>query len=351
MGIVEEAMSAETLSSAPGAAAGRGRLLPSLVGLFAFVGLYFVAVPLVFGDKGYVLNVLTTTAMVAFISLGVWLTFAIGRINMAQAGFCLIGGYVSAITVTRLGASFWLSLWLAGCASASVGAAIGWPVLRLKGVYFAMLTLCITEACRLAALSFPGLTQGAMGIVDLPLPGGLSLFGLTLIPPFEKGARLPFYFLSGAILTLGVVFLWLVDTSQVGAVFRSLRQNEELAASLGVNVARYRLVAFVIACFYGGVGGAFFSSMQENVYPTTFQVIDSVYFMVYCFVGGLEFIIGPLVGAFLLSTAFELLEELQRYQTIVFSSLMILCILFMPNGVLSVVRRRPPGRAAPDADA
>ena len=138
--------------------------------------------------------------MVAFISLGVWLTFAIGRINMAQAGFCLIGGYVSAILVSRVGWSFWLSLPLAGCVSAVVGAVIGWPVLRLKGVYFAMLTLCITEACRLAALSFPALTQGAQGIVDLPLPGGLSLFGLTLIPPFEKGARLPFYFLSGAVL-------------------------------------------------------------------------------------------------------------------------------------------------------
>ena len=74
--------------------------------------------------------------------------------------------------------------------------------------------------------------------------------------------------------------------------------------------------------------------MQRNVYPTTFQVINSVYFMVYCFVGGLEFVIGPCVGAFLLSTAWGLLEELQRYQTVAFSGLMILCILYMPNGVL-----------------
>jgi branched-chain amino acid transport system permease protein len=340
----ETAMLSETLTTSVHAAAAGRRQLSSLAGLLIFIVLYFVAVPLIFADKGYVLNVLTTTAMVAFISLGVWLTFAIGRINMAQAGFCLIGGYVSAILVSRLGWSFWLSLPLAGCVSAVIGAVIGWPVLRLRGVYFAMLTLCITEACRLAALSFPALTQGAQGIVDLPLPGDLSLFGLTLIPPFEKGARLPFYFLSGAVLTLGLVFLWLIDTSRVGAVFRSLRQNDELAASLGVNVAKYRLVAFVIACFYGGVGGAFFSAMQRNVYPTTFQVIDSVYFMVYCFVGGLEFVIGPCVGAFLLSTAFELLEELQRYQTVAFSGLMILCILYMPNGVLSVFSRRRPSR-------
>jgi branched-chain amino acid transport system permease protein len=310
------------------------------LGLISFIALYFVGVPILFANQGYVLNVITTTAAVAFISLGVWLTFAIGRINLAQAGFCLIGGYASAIFVSRCGWSFWVSLPLSGLVSALIGALVGWPVLRLKGVYFAMITLCITEACRLAALSFPSLTRGAQGIVDLPLPSDLTMVGLTLVPAFERGARLPFYFLGGAILTLGIVFLWLLDTSRVGAVFRSLRQNEDLAASLGINVAKYRLVAFVIACFYGGVGGSFFSALQQNVYPTTFQVIDSVYFMVYCFIGGLDYVVGPVVGALLLIASFEVLHELQRYQTVVFSGLMILCILFMPNGILSVVVRK-----------
>lgn len=326
------------------APAGSVRTRYFLVGLALFVAAYFVAIPVCFGDKGYVLNVVTTMAMISFISLGVWLTFAIGRINLAQAGFCLIGGYVAAILVSRFGWSFWLCLPVSGLVAAAVGAVIGWPVLRLKGVYFAMITLCITEACRLAALSFPSVTQGAQGIVDLPLPGDLSIFGLTLIPAFEKGARLPFLFLSGAILTLGIIFMWLLDTSRVGAVFRSLRQNEDLASSLGINVAKYRVVAFVIACFFGGVGGAFFSALQQNVYPTTFQVVDSVYFMIYCFVGGLDYIIGPIVGTALLMTSFEILHEFQRYQTIVFSGLMILCILFMPNGVLSVIKRKPANR-------
>jgi branched-chain amino acid transport system permease protein len=309
--------------------------------LLLFVAVYFGVIPYFFGDKGYVLNVVTTMAMVSFISLGVWLTFAIGRINLAQAGFCLIGGYTTAIFVSRFGTSFWLCLPVSGLIAAALGGLIGWPVLRLKGVYFAMITLCITEACRLAALSFASVTQGAQGIVDLPLPGGLSIFGLTVIPAFEKGARLPFLFLSGTILTLGIIFMWLLDTSRVGTVFRSLRQNEDLAASLGINVAKYRLVAFVIACFFAGVGGAFFSALQQNVYPSTFQVIDSVYFMVYCFLGGLEYVIGPVVGTFLLMATFELFHDLERYQTVAFSGLMILCILFMPNGVLSVMRRLP----------
>ncbi|MFO1352244.1 MAG: branched-chain amino acid ABC transporter permease [Gammaproteobacteria bacterium] len=309
--------------------------------LMSIIMAYFVVLPNQFSSHGYVLNVATTVAVVAFISLGVWLTFAIGRINLAQAGFALIGGYITAILVVRFNVSYWICLPLAGLLATAVGCLIGWPVLRLRGVYFAMITLCITEACRLAALSFPQLTRGAQGIVDVPLPGELVLAGMTIIPAFAKGDRLPFLYLAGSLLAAGFAFLWVLDTSRVGAVFRSLRQNEDLAASLGINVAKYRLVAFAISCFYAGVGGAFFCALQQNIYPTSFQVIDSVYFMVYCFIGGLEFVAGPVVGALLLMIGFELLHEFQRYQTVIFSGLMILCILFMPNGVLTIFRRAP----------
>ncbi|WP_432289045.1 branched-chain amino acid ABC transporter permease (plasmid) [Aminobacter sp. BA135] len=139
-------------------------LKPIGLGLLIAAG-YFLAIPLVFGANGYLLNVFTTMAAVSFISFGVWLTFAIGRINLAQAGFALIGAYVTAILVSRLGVSFWICLPLSGAVAALLGGLIGWPVLRLKGVYFAMITLCITEACRLTALSFPALTNGAQGIV------------------------------------------------------------------------------------------------------------------------------------------------------------------------------------------
>lgn len=302
------------------------------------IAFYFAVAPMLIADKGYATSVITTMAGVSFISMGVWLTFVIGRINLAQAGFALIGSYTTAILMSKLGVSFWLCLPLSGVVAAAFGFAIGWPVLRLKGVYFAMITLSLTEAARLSALSFPWLTNGPRGIVDLPLPGELSVLGLTLIPAFELGDRMAFYYLGGVIMVAGLVLLWLVDTSRVGAVFHSLRQNEDLASSLGINVARYRVVAFMIACFYGGVGGSFFTALQRNVYPQSFQVIDSVYFMIYCFVGGLEFVAGALVGTIALSTTFELLGEFQRYQTVLFSAIMILSILFMPNGILSVLK-------------
>ena len=299
--------------------------------------IYFVIMPVLFAGQGYYTSVMTTMAGISFISMGVWLTFVIGRINLAQAGFALIGSYTTGILMSKLEFSFWLCLPLSGIVAACFGFLIGWPVLRLKGVYFAMITLSLTEAARLSALSFPALTNGPRGIVDLPLPGELSIFGIILVSAFELGDRFAYFYLGGFLMVCGLILLWLIDTSRIGAVFHSLRQNEDLASSLGINVAKYRVVAFMIACFYGGVGGSFFTALQRNVYPQSFQVIDSVYFMIYCFVGGLEFVIGAVVGTFVLLGLFEVLGEFQQYQTVMFSGLMILGILFMPNGIVSVI--------------
>src|SRR6266567_3218667 len=124
---------------------------------------------------------LTSVALLSIASGGVWLTFYIGRINIGQGAYALMGGYVSAILVMSYGVSFWWTLPLSGlfCAVASI--LIGVPILRLRGVYFAMVTLVLTEVTRLLSLALP-ITSGAKGITSIPLPGPVSIFGATLIP-------------------------------------------------------------------------------------------------------------------------------------------------------------------------
>jgi branched-chain amino acid transport system permease protein len=312
-----------------------GGLLRAATWLLAIVT-YFTLVPLFFREQPYILNVIITASMLGFISLGVWLTFVIGRINIGQGGFAMIGGYTAAVLVSHLGMSYWVCFPLSGLVAGLVGLAIGWPILRLKGVYFAMITISLTEAIRLVFLNATFLTRGASGMVDLPLPGELSLLGLTIISAFQPGERLPFFYLSATFLVSGLLLLWLIDTSRLGHVFRSLRQNDGLAASVGINVAKYRVIAYTICCAYAGIGGAFFTAFQQNIYPSSYQVIDSVYLMIYSFVGGLQYLLGPVVGAFLLIISFEALRGLQTYQTVIYAGLMIACIFFLPNGVLSL---------------
>jgi branched-chain amino acid transport system permease protein len=282
---------------------------------------------------------MATASVLGFISLGVWVTFSIGRINIGQGAFALIGGYTTAILSTRYGVSFWLCLPLSGIAAAVVGFLIGWPILRLRGVYFAMITLSITEATRLAFQNGGEFTGGAFGILEIPRPEAISIGGFTIIPAFSGTNYLPYYYLAAALLILGLIAVWRLWHSRLGWVFRSLRQNEDLASSAGIYVAKYRVIAFVFCCFLGGIGGAFFVALQKNIFPGTFQVTDSFSFMLYCFLGGLDYVIGPLVGAFLLFISFEALHPIQKFQPLIYGLLMVAFILLLPNGIMSLASR------------
>lgn len=287
--------------------------------------LLLVILPASFAGQSYWLTVFTNAALLAFASLGVWLTFSIGRINIAQGAFTLIGGYATAILDTHYGFSFFASLPLAALISMLVGYAIGWPILRLKGVYFAMITLVLTEVATYAFLNGGSFTNAASGITDIPRPALLA-------------TSLDIYLASAVLLLIGVVVIWRFHVSPVGAVFRAMRQGEDLAASFGIDIARYRLIAFVVSCAMGGIAGAMFATVQQNVFPTSYSVNDSINFMLYCFLGGLEWVLGPVVGAFLLVVVFQLLSAIQQYQTLLYAILMIIVMLFLPNGILSLPR-------------
>lgn len=309
------------------------------LGVLAFLLAVFVLVPLVIHISGRwdLYYTLTSVALLSIASAGVWLTFYIGRINIGQGAYALMGSYVSAVLITQTGLSFWLSLPLAGLFCAGVSVLIGLPILRLRGVYFAMITLVLTEVARLTALALP-ITNGAKGITSIPLPGKLSLFGITLIPDFATLAnpKLAFYLMGATLMVLTYAALWRLVNSRIGHLCLSLRQNEELASSIGVNTAYLRVLAYSISSFFGGIAGACFVAISQSVYPSSFQVADSVNFMLNCFLGGLGFVFGPMLGTLVLYFGWDLLFTTGRFQLLIYSSLLIAMMLVLPNGLLSL---------------
>ena len=255
------------------------------------------------------------------------------------------GGYVSAILVVDHGVSFWLTIPLAGVFCAALSVLIGLPILRLRGVYFAMVTLVLTEVARLSALSL-SVTKGAKGIVSIPLPGGISLFGLTIIPDFSTLAnvKLAFYYLAVTMMVICFAGLYRLVNSRIGHLCRSLQQNEELASSIGVNIAYLRMIAYSISSFLGGIAGAIFVAISQSIYPSSFQVADSINFMLNCFLGGLGFVFGPMLGTLVLYFGWDLLFQTGRFQLLIYSSLLIAMMVLLPNGLLSI-RLFNPGKS------
>ncbi len=280
---------------------------------------------------------LTSVALLSIASAGVWITFYIGRINIGQGAYALMGGYVSAILVVQYGVSFWLTLPIAGISCALISVAIGLPILRLKGVYFAMITLVLTEVARLTALALP-ITNGAKGMVSIPLPGAIEIFGVTLVPDFAtlENPKPAFYFLSVILMIACYAGLYRLVHSRLGHLCRSLQQNEELASSIGVNITFLRVVAYSLSSFLGGIGGAIFVAISQSVYPSSFQVADSINFMLNCFLGGLGYVFGPMLGTLVLYFGWDLLFQTGKYQLLIFSSVLIFLMVVLPNGLLSL---------------
>jgi branched-chain amino acid transport system permease protein len=305
--------------------------------VFALVVLVVVPMAIAATHRTDLYYTLSSVALLSIASAGVWLTFFIGRINIGQGAYALIGGYVSAVLVTSYGVSFWLSLPIAGlfCALASV--LVGLPILRLRGVYFAMVTLVLTEVARLLALAL-NVTNGAKGITEIPPPGAIRLFGLTLLPAFDTFAErnLAFYMLSTVTMILCFAAIYRLVNSRLGQLFAALRQNEELASSMGLNVPALRVLAYAISSFLGGVSGAIFVAIAQSIYPSSFTVDDSVKFMLNCFLGGLSYVFGPMLGTLVLYFGWDLLFQTGEYQLLIYSGVMILLMLALPNGLLSL---------------
>jgi branched-chain amino acid transport system permease protein len=307
----------------------------------------FVLVPMIIAASGRwdFYYTLTSVALLSVGAAGVWLTFYIGRINIGQGAYALIGGYVSAVLITQAGVNFWLTLPLAGLFCAVVSVLIGLPILRLRGVYFAMITLVLTEVARLTALALP-VTNGAKGITSIPMPRALTVFGMTVIPDFATmgNPKLAFYLTAVTLMVLAYLVMWRLVNSRLGHLCRSLQQNEELSASIGVNTAWLRVLAYAISSFFGGIAGAMFVAISQSIYPSSFVVTDSVNFMLYCFLGGLSYVFGPMLGTLLLYFGWDLLSVAKEYQLLIYSGALIALMLVLPNGVLSLFDKKEGGR-------
>src|SRR5882724_1436428 len=244
-----------------------------------------------------------------------------GQLNIGHSAFMSIGAYTSALLAKNLAVPFELSV-----LGTLVGVVIGYPSLRLRGVYFAMVTVAFVEVIRLIAQLWVSLTRGMSGLSGVPKP---NLLGMTLT---TKAGQ---YYLGLALMLIVLLILWKLEHSRLGLIWKSIGMADNLAQSLGVDIARHKLLAFMLGCFFAGVAGAFYAHFIRFLFPPEFGFLMATNILVYNYVGGRGHFAGAIVGAIFLS----LLSEPFRgspYETIFFSIAMLLTILFLPGGLITL---------------
>ncbi len=265
-----------------------------------------------------------------------------GQISLAQSAFVGLGGYGSVILTTSWGAPLWLTIPITAVVVGFVGFVLGQATLRVSGHYLALATMAFTAIVQLAFIHGDPLTGGAAG---LPVPT-LQLFGHT----FSSGKDL--YYVILPVCALLFVATSNIMHSRFGRGLTALRQSEIAAEAMGLNVLRYKAVAFAASGFLGAVGGGALALLSTYLDPTQFSISQSVYFLAIAVVGGLLSAGGIIASSALFVLLPELLQSFQSYLGLVFALLLLGFIVIRPDGLASLVRlvagrERSPARDSP----
>ncbi len=250
----------------------------------------------------------------------------IGLYSFGQAAFLGVGGYVAALLMMHFNAPLWAVLPASMLIAGLLGTILILPALRLRGVYFAIVTLACGEICRLVAINWTDLTRGVIG-----LPITVNAF-----PALPDSAQiLAFYYLSYGLLAVACFFLYRFLKSPTGQAIIAVRENEMLAASVGVPILRLKSTLLIISAMLAGLAGAIYAPFVGIVSPDLLSVDYSAVGLLMVVVGGQGTIIGAIIGAFIFTGLTELLRFASELRMVIFSVALIISIIMMPKGIVA----------------
>ena len=303
--------------------------------------------------------------ILTYVMLGWGLNIVVGLAGLLDLGyvaFYAVGAYSYALLSTQFGLGFWSVLPLAGMMAASFGLLLGFPVLRLRGDYLAIVTLGFGEIIRLVLLNWVDLSNGPAGIGSIPgptlfgavfaetAPAGKQTFAEMMGIPFSGNQRLIFlYYIILALALVTNFFTQRVRRLPVGRAWEALREDETACKALGINPTNTKLTAFAVGAMFAGFAGSFFAAKQRFISPESFTFIESAIILAIVVLGGMGSQIGVVLAAVLLIGLPEWFRDLGAYRMVAFGLAMVLIMVFRPRGLIA--HREPSVRLHPDRRA
>ena len=265
-------------------------------------------------------NLVLTLGTNALLALSIWLTLACGMLAMANAAFMGIGAYTSAILTMNYGVPFPVALAAGMAAPALTAFVIGRPTLRLSGVYLAMATLAFGEVVRIAILNAESLTGGALG--------------LNGIPPLTQ------WWHVALAVVLVLLVLWRLRRSKVGRAFEAIKEDETAAGLMGIDVGAHKMLAFVLGGAIAGLAGALNAHLTFFIGPNEYGFDRGVEILTMAILGGINGLAGPVLGGVILTVLPEALRGFGDFRLLVNGVILVLIVLFLPNGIWDPARLR-----------
>jgi branched-chain amino acid transport system permease protein len=294
----------------------------------AFAAALLVVPPFMGDDHVYLLSLTVLWAIFA-LSMGLVLGF-IGEINFAQAGFVALAAYASSLLRLKLGFSFWAAAPFALAFVVVLAALLGLITLRLRGPFFALVTLGFGEIVRLVLTNWQDLTNGPLGLRPIPPPE--PVLGLHF------DTKLGFYYLVLATLAVSLVGLARLIRARTGRMLVAVREDAILAGFVGIPVLRQKVIGLCFSALVAGLGGLLIGPFLTVLSPSQFDLFASMDMVVMVVVGGIGTLIGPLVGAVFLIFAPELLSFASELRPILMGGLLIVVTIFLPGGIVGLFR-------------
>ena len=270
----------------------------------------------------YVINIICINVILA-VGLNIVKGFA-GQVTVGHMAIAAIGAYTSAVLSTHLGLPFWAALLGAMLVAAAAGALVGIPSFRLEGAYLALATLGLAESVRIviAATEFLG---GAVGYQNIPAP---VLFGMRL-DDYRS-----YYYLVMPCMLLGLYLSFSILRSDVGRAFKAIREDPLAAGAAGVNVRKYKLIAFILSALYAGCAGSLQAHMTPGyLNPGSYTITEMVTLLLMVIMGGIGHIWGGVIGAIIVTLIDDYTRQYYEYRMIMFGMVIVLTIMYVPRGI------------------
>lgn len=291
-----------------------------------------VAFPYIFST--YQVNIMTTALIYVVLGLGLNIVVGLaGLLDLGYVAFYAVGAYSYALLNFHFGLSFWVCLPIGAAMAALFGIILGFPVLRLRGDYLAIVTLGFGEIIRLVLENWNEFSKGPSGIAGIPRPG---IVGVEMS---LNTSSIFLYFLMIGLALLTILAVTRLRNSRIGRAWIALREDEIACQAMGVDKTKTKLTAFALGATWAGMGGVIFAAKTTFINPASFTFLESAIILSIVVLGGMGSIIGVIASAFILILLPEYLRAFSEYRMLIFGAVLVIMMVFRPQGLISNVRQ------------